>query len=118
MDTDYVRVQSDFENALTVLTSVVSTNRKNTAIVDAGSKTLSTDQGQPSAKDLDGIYHTRGDEHGKIEFQQGNPLSLGDKVTIIPSHCDTTVNLHDLYYVTRGDRVVAVWPIAGRGKTR
>ena len=37
---------------------------------------------------------------------------------LIPSHCDTTINLHDVYYVTRGGYVVAVWPIAARGRAR
>jgi D-serine deaminase-like pyridoxal phosphate-dependent protein len=39
-------------------------------------------------------------------------------VELIPSHCDTTINLHDVYYVTRDGYVVAVWPIAGRGRVR
>jgi D-serine deaminase-like pyridoxal phosphate-dependent protein len=118
MDTDYVRVQGQFENALTVLTSVVTNNRRNTAIVDAGMKSLSTDQGQPSPRDLDATYHTRGDEHGKLEFANGNPLALGEKIELIPSHCDTTINLYDVYYVHRSGQVVAVWPIAGRGKVQ
>lgn len=39
-------------------------------------------------------------------------------VSLIPSHCDTTINLHDVYYVTRSGYVVAVWPIAARGRVR
>jgi D-serine deaminase-like pyridoxal phosphate-dependent protein len=115
MDSDYGQVQGlPFENALTVLTSVVS-KRKNEAIVDAGTKTLSTDAGPAKPASLDATYSHQGDEHGKLSFNNGNPLALGDKVELIPSHCDTTINLHDVYYVTRAGRVVAVWPIATRG---
>lgn len=118
MDSDYRQVQGlGFENALTVLTSVASVNRKDAAIVDAGMKVLSTDSGNPRPKDVDAEYVPMGDEHGKLVFSGGSPLGLGDKVELIPSHCDTTVNLHDRYYVTGGGTVVAVWPIPARGRS-
>jgi D-serine deaminase-like pyridoxal phosphate-dependent protein len=119
MDSDYARVQGlDFENALSVLVSVISTNRPGAAVVDGGYKTLSSDAGLPRAREVDATYAFMGDEHGKLTFESGNPLSLGDKVELIPSHCDTTINLHDVYYVTRGGYVVGVWPIAGRGRVQ
>ncbi|MGE3268095.1 MAG: DSD1 family PLP-dependent enzyme [Chloroflexota bacterium] len=119
MDRDYGGVQGlGFENALTVLVSVVSTQRKNAAVVDAGYKTLSSDSGAPGVRDVDAAYGFMGDEHGKLTFESGCPLRPGDKVELIPSHCDTTINLHDVYYVTRGGIVVAVWPIAARGRVR
>jgi D-serine deaminase-like pyridoxal phosphate-dependent protein len=116
MDTDYGRVEGvGFANALTVLTSVISM-RSNGATVDAGLKALSTDSGPAAPKDLDARYAHRGDEHGLVTFENGNPLGLGDKIELIPSHCDPTINLHDLYYVTRGGYVVGIWPIAARGR--
>lgn len=119
MDSDYGHVEGlDFENALTVLVSVVSTNRPNAAVVDAGYKSLSTDAGMPQPKNLDASYAPQGDEHGKVSFGGGDPLAAGDKIELIPSHCDTTINLYDQYYVTRGGRVVAVWPIAARGRVQ
>jgi D-serine deaminase-like pyridoxal phosphate-dependent protein len=119
MDSDYGNVQGlGFENALTVLVSVVSTQRKNAAVVDAGYKTLSSDSGAPRPRGVDAEYRFMGDEHGKLLFADGCPLRPGDKVELIPSHCDTTINLHDVYYVTRGGYVVAVWPIAARGRVR
>ena len=119
MDRDYGSVQGvGFENALTVLVSVVSTQRKNAAVVDAGYKTLSSDSGAPGVLDVDASYGFMGDEHGKLTFENGCPLRPGDKLELIPSHCDTTINLHDVYYVTRGGIVVAVWPIAARGRVR
>jgi D-serine deaminase-like pyridoxal phosphate-dependent protein len=119
MDSDYGSVQGvGFENALTVLVSVVSTQRKNAAVVDAGYKTLSSDAGAPRPRGVDATFGFMGDEHGKLTFENGCPLRSGDKVELVPSHCDTTINLHDVYYVTRGGYVVAVWPIAARGRVR
>ena len=54
----------------------------------------------------------------KLTFANGNPLAIGDMVEMLPSHCDTTINLYDVYHVTRGGRVVAVWPIAARGRVQ
>jgi D-serine deaminase-like pyridoxal phosphate-dependent protein len=119
MDSDYGAVQGlGFENALTVLTSVVSTQRKNAAVVDAGYKTLSSDSGAPVPRQVEATFQFMGDEHGKLVCENGCPLRPGDKLELIPSHCDTTINLHDVYYVTRGGYVVAVWPIAARGRVR
>lgn len=116
MDTDYGRVHGiGFEHSLTVISSVVS-KRNNGVTVDAGFKALSIDSGPAVPKDLDAHYAPRGDEHGLVSFENGYPLAVGDRVSLIPSHCDTTINLHDQYYVTRGDRVVAIWPIATRGR--
>jgi D-serine deaminase-like pyridoxal phosphate-dependent protein len=118
MDSQYGGVHGlPFENALTLLAMVVS-RRKNEAIVDAGTKTLSTDVGPAKPANLDATYAPQGDEHGKLSFANGNPLALGDKVQLIPSHCDTTINLHDCYYVTSKGQVVAVWPIATRGRVQ
>lgn len=119
MDAQYAGVQGvQFEHALSILTSVVSVNRDRSPIVDVGTKSASTDAGPPTARGLDATYAPLGDEHGKLVFEQGNPLALGDKVELIPGHCDTTINLYDVYHVTRGGRVVAIWPIAGRGRTQ
>jgi len=119
MDTQYNAVQGvDFKTSLTVLTSVVSVNRPNAVIVDAGYKAVSTDAGQPKVRGMDGDFTTQGDEHGKITFASGNPLSLGDRVELLPSHCDTTINLYDVYHVVSEGRVIALWPILGRGRTQ
>ncbi len=44
------------------------------------------------------------------------PLDVGDKVLLIPSHCCTTVNLHDILYAVRDGKVEDVWRITGRGR--
>ena len=56
------------------------------------------------------------DEHGKLRVgPRAERLSLGEKVWLIPGHCDPTVNLHDWYVGIRNGRVEALWPIDARG---
>jgi D-serine deaminase-like pyridoxal phosphate-dependent protein len=42
-------------------------------------------------------------------------LKVGDKVRLIPSHCDPTVNLHDWLIAFRGETVEEAWPVSARG---
>jgi D-serine deaminase-like pyridoxal phosphate-dependent protein len=121
MDSDYGRVEGlEFASSLTILTTVVSHVHPERAVIDAGYKAASTDAGMPAVKDLPGVsYNPGGDEHGKLALENsGTRLSIGDKVELIPSHCDTTINLYDHYYVIRDDRLEAIWPIPARGATQ
>jgi D-serine deaminase-like pyridoxal phosphate-dependent protein len=45
-------------------------------------------------------------------------LRVGDRVRLIPSHIDPTINLHDAMYAHRGGTVEAVWIVAARGKVQ
>jgi D-serine deaminase-like pyridoxal phosphate-dependent protein len=128
MDLDYGRIGGadggaeyrDFKNALTVVTTVVSTP-PGFAIVDGGYKAFSTDRPfTPHPVDLPGVeYGWAGDEHGRLDVSRAQrPVRLGDRIEFIPPHCDPTVNLYDQIYGVRGDRVEAVWPIAARGKSQ
>jgi 3-hydroxy-D-aspartate aldolase len=127
MDLDYEQIGGpdgdryrDFTNALTVLTTVVSTP-PGFAIVDGGYKAFSTDRPfTPRPVGLDGVsYGWAGDEHGRLDVRNApHPIKLGDRIEFIPPHCDPTVNLYDQIYALRGDRVEAVWPIAARGKSQ
>ena len=127
MDLDYGRIGGpdgdeyhDFKNALTVMTTVVSTP-PGFAIVDGGYKAFSTDRPfTPKPLNLDGVeYGWAGDEHGRLELSKtSRQLKVGDRVEFIPPHCDPTVNLYDHIHTLRGDRVEAVWPIAARGKSQ
>ena len=121
MDSRYAGTEGvEFDHSLSVLTSVVSrAARQDAMIVDAGLKTLSTDHGPSVPKRLPGAsYEPAGDEHGRIAFPDGHQLPLGEKLELIPSHCDTTINLHDAYYVVREDTVVDVWSIDARGRVQ
>jgi D-serine deaminase-like pyridoxal phosphate-dependent protein len=43
---------------------------------------------------------------------------VGDRIEFIPSHIDTTINLHDYYYACRNGKLEAIWPVAARGKVQ
>ena len=118
MDTQYARVRpARFENALFVVSSVVSANREGRAIVDAGWKSLSSDGGAPAVRDRpDATYEFAGDEHGRVSGL--SRAREGDRVWLVPSHCDTTINLHDRYVLTGDDgRVQGTLPVAARGRS-
>jgi D-serine deaminase-like pyridoxal phosphate-dependent protein len=116
MDCDYARVEGlPFEVALTVLSTVVSRQRGDTAVIDAGWKALSTDAGLPAVKGRpDLAYAPKGDEHGGVT---GARLVPGERVELVPSHCDTTVNLYDAYVCVRAGVVADVWPVGARGRS-
>ena len=111
-----------FEHALFVDSSVVSANTKGLATIDAGFKALATDGGAPriAAGAPDGCaYHFMGDEHGAVlDSTFTYSWKIGDRVRLIPPHCDPTVNLYDSYHVVRGDRLDAIWPVTARGRSR
>ena len=129
MDADYAENVADgtrnanpFEHALFVIATVMSTASGERAVIDAGHKALSNDSGFPAVLGRPDLrYHRPSDEHGVLEFDGASSrLALGDKVTLIPGHCDPTVNLYDWYVGVRGfktpdARVEALWPIAARG---
>jgi D-serine deaminase-like pyridoxal phosphate-dependent protein len=119
MDADYGRVGGlDFAHSLTILTTVISRRAPDRAVCDAGHKASSTDSGMPVVKDLPGARYVKAsDEHGNLtlEGEAVNRIRLGDKIELIPGHCDPTINLHDYFHVVRDDRLEAIWPIAARG---
>ncbi len=123
MDAAYGRVQdaggqpiSQFENALFILTSIMSHAKSDKAICDAGLKVLSVDSGLPVVFERNDVaYVACSDEHGEISDPNG-ALWVNDKVKLIPGHIDPTCNLHDWYVCVRGSKVEALWPITARGK--
>jgi D-serine deaminase-like pyridoxal phosphate-dependent protein len=110
MDGAYRIVRPDLgRSALTLLATVVARHGE-WAIIDAGMKSLTNEFGAPRGKDLPIKVARLSEEHGHVEA--GNlELAPGTKIEIVPSHGDTTINLHSEYYVCRGDEVVAIWPI-------
>jgi D-serine deaminase-like pyridoxal phosphate-dependent protein len=115
MDAKYHEVGLDFEYALTILAQVISVHG-DTAIIDAGMKTMTHEFGMPLLLRPEGWALTKlSEEHGTLERRGGANLRPGDAVELVPSHGCTTINLHDAYVVTRDDVVEAVWPIAARG---
>jgi D-serine deaminase-like pyridoxal phosphate-dependent protein len=124
MDTDYRNALGPiYSNALTILSTVISRPTPTRAVVDAGLKSLSTDSGMPEPRGLPGVrYRPGGDEHGILTWgDSATPrpfLEVGDRIELIPSHIDTTINLHDYYYAYRNGKLEAIWPVAARGKVQ
>jgi D-serine deaminase-like pyridoxal phosphate-dependent protein len=122
MDADYGRNEwaaplPRFEQSLFVLSTVMSRPNAQAAIVDAGLKASSVDSGMPLVWQRPGLeYKGASDEHGKVEIAQGATAPrLGEKLLLVPGHCDPTVNLYDWYVCVRGGTVEALWPITARG---
>src|SRR6516225_1890539 len=99
------------------LASVISVPTSDRAIVDAGLKSYSAERGPPWVHDRPDVEVTGvSDEHGKLKVgPRARLLSLGEKLWLIPGHCDPTVNLHDWYVGVRNGRVETLWPINARG---
>jgi D-serine deaminase-like pyridoxal phosphate-dependent protein len=126
MDWDYARNEwappmPRFEHSLFVLATVMSRPGPALAVVDAGLKASSMDSGMPGVWQRPGLSYTHAsDEHGWVEIGQGAAApGLGDKLLLVPGHCDPTVNLYDWYVCVRGGTdagvVEALWPITARG---
>ena len=122
MDADYQRIHdeegkpiSEFENALFILTSVMSHAKTDKAICDAGLKAQSVDSGLPVIFGRTDVEYIKcSDEHGVIA-DPDNVLKINDKLKLIPGHCDPTCNVHDWYVGVRNGKVEKIWPITARG---
>jgi len=117
LDQDGVRIdQGEWQNALFILTSVMSHAKPDKAIVDAGLKAQSVDSGLPTVFGRDDVTYLKcSDEHGVVGDPSG-VLKINDKLRLVPGHCDPTCNVHDWYVGVRGGVVEAVWPVSARGK--
>jgi D-serine deaminase-like pyridoxal phosphate-dependent protein len=116
MDTDYGDVGVPFEQAFFVLGTIVSRPAADRCVADAGHKSTTKDHALPSVHGLAGASVTSlNDEHATIEIPPGAAVRIGDRVRLVPSHTDPTMNLHDAIYAIEGERVVDVWPVSARG---
>ncbi|MGH9968798.1 MAG: alanine racemase [Pyrinomonadaceae bacterium] len=113
--------------ALSVVVTVVSNSVTGQAIIDGGSKTFSSDRYLAGdgrgfgivKEDLAAQLEHLSEEHGHLNIQQSDRrYRVGDRLTIIPNHVCSTVNMHDEICGVRGEKVETVWRVAGRGKVR
>lgn len=124
MDADYAanfdetgKPVSRFQHSLFVLATVMSAAQPGVAVVDAGHKAVAIDSGMPLVWQRPELaYVGASDEHGKLTFQQdaGSPV-VGEKLRLVPGHCDPTVDRYDWYVGVRSGRVECLWPIPARG---
>jgi D-serine deaminase-like pyridoxal phosphate-dependent protein len=113
--------------ALSVVVTVVSTAVPGRAVVDGGSKTFSYDRFQGGdgrgygivKEDPAAEVERFSEEHGHLNIVRSErSYRVGDRISIIPNHVCTTVNMHDEIYGIRGEQVEEIWRVAGRGKLR
>ena len=113
--------------AARVVTTVVSTAVSGRAIVDAGSKTLSSDTLNAGPRSGYGLVVEAPDapliklneEHGHLDISKSSrSFRVGDVLTIVPNHVCTCVNMHDEAFLVRREEVVGCWRVAARGKIR
>jgi D-serine deaminase-like pyridoxal phosphate-dependent protein len=115
------------DTAVWAVATVVSRPSADRAIIDAGSKVLSSDRiNQKDAPPVMGCLVDRPDhqvvrvmeEHGIIATPPGSSLRIGDRVAIVPSHICTTINLADSVLVARDGAIVDEWRVVARGHVR
>ena len=109
------------ECALTVLATVVSIPCDNRAIIDAGSKVLTSD-----TLGLDGYGHVVGrpditvdqlsEEHGRLVSQESIGLRVGERLRIIPNHACVVSNMVDQITEVRGQTLLGAHRVTARGK--
>ncbi len=110
--------------ALTILATVVSAPAPDRAVVDAGSKTLSSDPLRPKPGGHGQVLgrasriEKLSEEHGVIAVAPGEVFFVGERVRILPNHACVVANLHDRLVGVSGDRVEAILDVAARGRVR
>jgi D-serine deaminase-like pyridoxal phosphate-dependent protein len=108
--------------ALTVMATVVSRPTADRAIIDAGSKTLTSDTlglaGFGLVLDVpDAEITGLSEEHGTVDLSRcAVRPAIGDRVRILPNHACVVANLFDRVHLASGERVVEVADIAARGR--
>lgn len=144
MDTDYRNCLEDspqqkipkFSNSVSILSTVISVQGPNYVTIDAGLKSLTTDSGLAECKESRFIYGVMGDEHGSLTWDANaseqdsadgigkevkdwkksvKGLKIGDRIEMLPSHIDPTINLHNVYYAHRDGIIEEIWEVEGRG---
>ena len=91
------------------------------SLLTATAPTFAADAWPPQLKGAVDGSTTRfmGDEHLAVIAPEGKAApALGEQVILVPPHCDPTVNLYESYHVVKGDTLVEIWPVTGRGRSR
>ncbi|WP_133130207.1 DSD1 family PLP-dependent enzyme [Legionella yabuuchiae] len=112
-----------FKPAMTLLTTVISSNRNEHVTVDSGTKSIYFDsQNRPKIISQEGLHYDWGgfgDEHGKVTADKNCELPKnGDVLELIVPHCDPTINLYDKFYIENNGVIEDIWEIDLRGKSQ
>lgn len=112
MDTEYAKLDLPFRQALSVLATVISVTAGGYAVADCGLKALGMDHGPPAMQDDHQVLLVS-DEH--LTFAPAAPVSVGDRLRVLPAHVDPTVAYHERMHLVREREVVESWPVNLRG---
>jgi D-serine deaminase-like pyridoxal phosphate-dependent protein len=110
--------------AMTVIATVISAPAPDRAVLDCGSKTLSSDVLRPRPSGHGWILGrtsriaSLSEEHGVVRVEPGETFRVGERVRVLPNHACVVSNLHDRVVLVRGDRVEGEWAVAARGRVR
>jgi D-serine deaminase-like pyridoxal phosphate-dependent protein len=120
---EITQVQALEEVALNVLSTVIDRPEPSLALVDSGTKTLSSDKTRHGihARPVDGRkfwISNANEEHGYVEGPDVDQLKIGERIRWIPAHVCTVVNLTDRLVAVDGDEVVDTWPVDARGRVQ
>ena len=108
-------IDRPFGQSLFVDTTLISANHPGFATVDAGLKSMATDAGLPVVAGVESArYAWFGDEQGLVT----GGWRVGDRIALVPPHCDPTVDRYDVLHVVRGDELVDTWPVTARGRSQ
>jgi D-serine deaminase-like pyridoxal phosphate-dependent protein len=128
MDMQYLAIGSedgnptykDFAPSLTVVTTVLNNRFPGRLTTDAGAKAVTIDVPRAGVIGEPGMdYDAGSDEFGAISFAEcARGYRIGDRLELIVPHCDPVVNLYDVIYGIRNDRVERVIPVTARGKSQ
>jgi D-serine deaminase-like pyridoxal phosphate-dependent protein len=128
MDMQYLAIGSedgdpvyrDFAPSLTVVTTVMNNRFPGRLTTDGGAKALTLNTPRAGVIGEPGMdYNAGSDEFGSITFKEAaKTYKIGDRIEVIVPHCDPVVNLYDVIYGIRKDRVEVVWPVTARGKSQ
>lgn len=114
-------VYADFETSLTVVATIVNNRFAGRLTTDAGAKALTLNVPRAGVVGEPGMdYNAGSDEFGVITVtgEPSKAYRMGDRIEMIVPHCDPVVNLYDVMYGIRGERVERVLPIHARGRSQ
>lgn len=125
MDREYRDALGDdpegrFAQSLTLVTTVISANHDGYVTVDAGLKSMATDAGVPLVvgHERTATYQFFGDEQGMVRCAPEHSFHRGERIELVPPHCDPTVDRYDVIWLVHDDVVVDVFDVTARGRSQ
>jgi D-serine deaminase-like pyridoxal phosphate-dependent protein len=118
MDWWYGDIRPEFQQAMSILATVISRPTPERVVIDVGRKGMGAEWGPPRIKNVPGasVASYSSEEHLKLTVPADSTLRISDRLEIIPSHGCTTSNLYSEFVVHKEGSLIARWPIEGHGK--